>query len=519
MERNDFSVPQRMSPGAFLIIFIKKGREIISLVVLLILYKFFDSDADVTAGAFWLNVLLTFGAGVGLSLLLACASYFSQKFYVSDGNLVFISGILTRSTTSIPLDKIHSLRTEQGIWYRILDLRGIIFDTLATKTEEVEIILSESHWRALMALIQQEETRQPEPAATPPDTPADSRTVLYDNGKLFLDALCQNHLKGMAILGAGITAIANTLNDMPGKMLDNAAEYLEAHLVAAATPEIMLVSFAFAYIVAMVLWVGKILLRYYDMSLTFSQSLLSFRYGLLTQSSCRFFHDKICTIWIKRNYFEKRWGLSTLMLKQAFNATDAKEENNLKLYGSDNSGFFLRWWLGEDFKNAPDILTSHSGRGVFFRSIWWPTEISVTAAAVMIYYGLHLWLWVPAAFFSVCIFRGICAMRHSKITLRSSYLIIHSGRFAEIESYLKYSDIEGVRIRRTPFSRWSRRVALTIATPGSDFTVRSLPKDEVLLLQEYLLHKTESGIKKISSLPPQYLELRELQKRDEIDFF
>lgn len=87
-------------------------------------------------------------------------------------------------------------------------------------------------------------------------------------------------------------------------------------------------------------------------------------------------------------------------------------------------------------------------------------------------------------------------MRHSKITLKDSYIMVYGGRFAEIENYIKYHNIEVVKIRSTPFTRWFHRVTLSISTAGSNFSVRSLKIDEAKLIYELLLFKAESTTKK-----------------------
>ncbi|MDE6682371.1 MAG: PH domain-containing protein, partial [Muribaculaceae bacterium] len=134
MALNDFSRPQRMSIGAFFIIFAKNFRHILAPIAPVALYKFFTSSSD---GEIGLGEILFFclGATVILSIIASLASYLPKKFYVKNGNLVFIHGLINHETTSIPLGRVHSLRTEKGIWFRLLGMRGIIFDTIATRTE------------------------------------------------------------------------------------------------------------------------------------------------------------------------------------------------------------------------------------------------------------------------------------------------------------------------------------------------------------------------------------------------
>lgn len=85
--------------------------------------------------------------------------------------------------------------------------------------------------------------------------------------------------------------------------------------------------------------------------------------------------------------------------------------------------------------------------------------------------------------------KGVMAMHHSHITLRDSYIIIGKGRFAEIKNYLKYDNVEVVRLTRTPLTRFTGRVSMTLSTSGTAFTIRSLPQDRALYIYDLLLAK------------------------------
>ncbi|MDE6561399.1 MAG: PH domain-containing protein [Muribaculaceae bacterium] len=422
---------------------------------------------------------------------MALISYFPKKFYIKDGNLIFIYGLINRENTIVPLDRVHSLRTEKGIWFRLLDMRGIIFDTLATRQEEIELILDEFDWQRLLAVIEKEERPLTQSENEPPEynpTP----TIHFPTKNLLLAALCQNHLKGMAVLLSLSAVIFGGFEDLSKEQYESILEWLDSFIeMLVASPLRIVASLVIVYIVILVMWLGKTLLRYYDTTMSHDKQLLTFTYGMLTRSSCRFFHDKICTIWIKRNFLEKRFGFCTLMLRQALNVTAQKEEENMKLYGTDNSSFFLKWWLGEGYASAEDVISAKSGKGVFYRHIAMPTVIALAVCILLYYSQLYIWILFPLLYMLILIPRGIYTMCHSSIVLKPDYLIVHNGAFAEIDNYVKYSDIEVAQIRRTPFTRRFHRVSLAISTSGTTFIIRSLKEKEASLIRELLLFKAE----------------------------
>ncbi len=490
----DFSVPHRMSPGVFPIMLVNIMKRFGSLFIILILAKAFDSDTSLTDSDLWLRALVTIGAAIAIVLILTCLSYFPKKFYVSQGNLIFIHGLIRRETTTIPLHRIHTLRTRRGVMYRLLGMRGITFDTLASKGEEIELILDESDWQSLMNLIEKEEATQSEPDN---DTPAAATdTMRFDDSNLILDALCQNHLKGAAVLGTTVLFILDRLSDFSDNAVETIANYTSSYAERfLVSPLMITILLVMVYAIILSLWLGKVLLRYYNMTLIRTKALLTFNYGLLSRASCRFAFDKVCTIWVKRNYLERRFGLGTLMLKQALNASSPdKEVGDLKIYGRDTSATFLEWWLRNDYTDAPDILTAASGKGAMFRIIVPAAVISVLASIILCYNGLYAWVALPAIYLLYAIVNGILTMRRSKITLKDSYLIVDNGHYADVRNYLKYDNIEVVRIKATPFTPIFHRVTLALSTAGTTFYVRSLKENEAKFIYELTLLKTETQI-------------------------
>ncbi len=487
MTRTDFSEPRRMSAGAFFILFIKMLKSVTAPVMIFIAFDIIGSGMDIVDIRLWIRLGTAIGACVTISLLLAAAAYFPRKFYIKDGNIIYTRGIIQRENACIPLDRVHSLRTRQGLWYRLFKMRGIMLDTLATRAEEIELILDEADWQSLLSRIEKEEHPKQTDACTPPEyNPVSS--IRFDNGKLILDALCQNHLKGMAVLGGLVAVVLEHIDDYfkTDTITDYATSYYDKLTLTPTGVGVILFA---VYIMVLLLWLGKILLRYYDMEMSYDKHLLSFTYGLLSRMSSRFAYDKICTIWVKRNFFEKKSGLCTLMLKQALNVTAENEEDNLKLYGADTSSFFLKWWLGDEYLTESEIISAKSGKGVFYRSFVPGLTVSAGAIGILLYMQLIIWILIPALYLLFVLLRSIYAMRKSRITLKESYFIVHNGRFADIENYVKYSTVEVVGIRRTPFSRWFHRATLVISTPGSSFSVISLKETEALQIYEILLNK------------------------------
>ncbi len=483
----DFSKPQRMGFSAFIILFIKALKGMMGAVSIYTILIIINSDFVWSEASTWLTILSYIVIFLGLTVISAILAYFPIKFYIKDGNMIFTHGIIQRLTTTIPLDKIHSLRTNQGLWYRLLDMRGIVFDTLASKGAEVELILDESDWQNLRNLIYQEELPKPTSDNEPP--PFNPTYIKrYDNIDLLKDALCQNHLKALAIVAGFISLVLEKLNDVFQDSVDTVAKYTLQHWDKLS---VSLTSIIFGlillYLLLLIISVGKVFIRYWNMSLSYDNKFLSFSYGMISRATNRFSFDKICTLWIKQNFLEKRFSFSTLMLKQALNASALKEDDKLKLYGRDNSEFYLKWWLGKDYHDSEEVASAKSGRGVMVHAIIPWLLISLFITAFLCYNQEYALIAIPVFLMVYSIIKGLCAMQRSRICLKDSYVEISNGIFADAKNYLKYSNIEVVRVTRTPFTSWFHRVSLELSTSGTTFKVRSIKEKEAEFIYEIIL--------------------------------
>lgn len=506
MRTGDFSEPRRMSGSAYWVLFAKGLKEYASLFVLLIVLKFINADDQHTFMEKMRAVSLLSAGYLALAALTAFISWYFKKYYIEGGKLIFMHGLLSKETTSIPLSKVQSMRTKQGFIYRVLEMRGVLFDTLASKSAEIELILDDRDWKALMERVEVEEAVPEVPSAAvsgsselsvASDTSrfseaAEERTsgssLSFSNSNLIKGAFCQNHLQGMAVLFAALAAVYNSVTTVDDHAVDHIIDYVDTHAGNLSLQPSGYVALAVAlYFFVMLLWIGKVFLRYANMEVRIARGQLTFESGLIARNSSRFSYDKVCTVYVKRNFLEQWLHGSTVMLRQALNATDEKKGADVRVYGSDSAADFLCWWLGSGYGSSPEVVSACSGYGLMWHVMRLDILISLAAAVTLACFGLYVWLAVPAAWLLISLAKGFMAVRRGRITLKEDYIEIHNGRFADIRNYVKYSNVEVVRLRSTPFTPYSRRVSLTLSTNGSSFTLRSLRVEEAREIYELLL--------------------------------
>ena len=500
MRVSDFSVPRRMSGSAYWVLMAKELREFAGPFVLLVIVNI-TGDKHTFSGKILLASLICAGYLV-LAALMAFIDWYFKKYYIEGGKLVFMNGLLNKGITSIPLNKVQSMRTRQGFIYRVLELRGVLFDTLASKSAEVELILDDRDWKALMERVEMEEeadgkmpeTEEAVDAAAIPEYIGEEAAaenavrMSFSNSNLIKGAFCQNHLQGMAVLFAALAAVYNSVTTVDDHAVDHIIDYVDTYAgTLSLQPSGYVVVAVALYFFVMLLWIGKVFLRYANMEVRIARGQLTFESGLIARNSSRFSYDKVCTVYVKCNFLEQWMHGSTVMLRQALNATDDKKGADVRVYGSESAADFLSWWLGSGYGSSPDVISARSGYGLMWHVMRLDILISLAAAVTLACFGLYVWLAVPAAWLLISLAKGLMAVRRSRITLKEDYIEIHNGKFADIRNYVKYSNIEVVRLKATPFTPYSRRVSLTLSTNGTSFTLWSLRVEEAREIYERLV--------------------------------
>lgn len=397
--------------------------------------------------------------------------------------------------------KVHTLRTRKGLFYRLLDIRGITFDTLASNMEEIELILDEHDWQALLADIKKGENlsnrsdlsdQSDLSARSDSISSSEEETLRVSNSNIIKGALCQNHLKGFAVLAAVFFSLLDNISQFGEDAYDRIFNYIDDQASSAIlTPMQWLCFLAAVYLVVMLLWTGKIALRYGNMTLNISKDHISVESGLISRFTCRVARNKATILKIKENPLEKLFHCQTLSLQQAINASMQKDGGDIRIYGSDLGRRLLSWWLGDTNRSSSSvILSAHSGIGVFFRRFIPNLILAIAAACVLIYFQQTvLAIAVGISYAVITAIRAVTAWRHSSISLSDSYLQVNCGNIAEIRKYIRYKDIESVCIKQTPFSRYTKRVSLVLATNSETSAVASLNIDAANEIRNLIFSK------------------------------
>ena len=130
----DWSVPQRQSWAALFIILFKVIARLLKIFWVLLLYFFFKNKS----GQFDVFEIAVVGLSI-VTLVGSVLEFIYFRFHIQENDLIIRSGFISKSTVTIPLNKIQAVHIEQTWLHNLLNAARLSFDSAGSEKIEVKI--------------------------------------------------------------------------------------------------------------------------------------------------------------------------------------------------------------------------------------------------------------------------------------------------------------------------------------------------------------------------------------------
>ncbi len=267
-----WQTPQRQSPAAIFIMFVKVAWRILQAVFPMLLLYALNKKPEREGYFLW--AMVGFGA---IATILTLLRFWFYKFYIIDEKLHIQSGWWKKKHLSIPLKNIQAVHLEQNIWQQLLGVSRVSFDSAGSEQMEARIeALPLKKAEMLKYILLTEHNNLPTElagkeieAAVPPKT---YRLSLMDLFKLSLSA---NHLKAFALL---VAFGMKFYDDFENALDKNQKEAIQMYAVQS-----MQLIFIILVFISIIVSAGLVFLKYYDFKLEETENGWKISHGLLTQ--------------------------------------------------------------------------------------------------------------------------------------------------------------------------------------------------------------------------------------------
>lgn len=489
-----FSTPQRQSRVAIGVILIKFVRMTIRSFWPILLSFFIggrNNDSYTTIIGY---IALGFAA---FNLIGSVLTYFRFYFHVEDGAVIIDKGILKRTNTNIPFERIQTINFKQNILHQIFGVVSLEIDTAGAKKSELTIdALKKEDAELLRSYILQEKaqiiTSSTDSDEEPVTVDEEEKVVLHLSvPDLFKVGISQNHLKSMGILFA---FVFSTLNEYTEDVPELIAEQLSGYdeVIINSGWIMFLISFIIVGIISFIYSLVTTVLGNYDLKLSIKQSGLKLVKGLLNREEISVTKNKVQVISWSDNPIRMMFKMFTLQIEQASSAEADQLKSKIKVPGSyqEQIDKVIKAVFPEEFyrpeeKNRVSKLLKY--RLFFFLGLL-PTVIGGSISYSFIeWQSLYFLAWALFIWMTVSAY-----YRKRSYEVNDELLRNNRGTFGHIYELAQLYKVQSVQIKQSWYQRRKQIATIVLSNAAGSLKVPFIDIEQAEALESFILYRIES---------------------------
>lgn len=493
----DFSQPQRQSATGIIIMTANTLRQIISafaVPVVIMIYKLDYKQITV--------FLLCFAGIMVISLVFGYLSYRRFTFFLDDGKQEFViqKGIFNRTQLTIQLEKIQQVNINQSLLQKIIGIYSLHVDTAGTESKEVAIkaIDEQSAYHLKDRLLNRRtatlidsaiEAQEEQPAPTP--------ILKISASTLFKVGLTSHYGRSIALLiGFGYALFHNAKELLRAFDTDNGQ--VENVIEKGAT------LFSVGLLIIIVLFVLlatniiRTFIKFFDFQISKHRHSLLISSGLFSRNNTLLSPNKVQITTYSQNYFQKKFNLINLNLKQAHadKAVNQKEQrkSNLEVPGCSEveKDELLKMILGQVPPKGQIFIPN-------FRFINLPIFFNIILPTVVF---AILWTNIPElksfyplaiAYLIIGIFMVYVSYKRHRLTVSEDFIVKRSGIWDVKHEIIFPHKIQAVTTFQYPWHKGIDVGHLNLHTAAGIIRFKYGNYTEIKQLANYWLYEIESG--------------------------
>lgn len=486
-------------------------RRQASIAIVIILLKFLKT----TVKSFWPVALSFFIGGksrdswetylaigvIAISILNLGGSvltYFRYFIQIKDDAVIIDKGILKRTKTNIPFERIQSVNFKQNLIHQFFGVVSIEIDTAGAKKSELTIdALDKAEAEAFREQIMQAKSQLTaervtnEEENTLEEKKLEERTILHLSiSDLFKIGVSQNHLRSMGILLGFSLTIMNDINEN----FDGAVEDELSGFAEFVTNSEWLIFLFFMIAIAVISFLYSLVLttlRNYDLKLSLNKKGLKLIKGLLNREEISINKNKIQIISWSDNPLRRLFKMWTLGLEQASSDDASKLQAKIKVPGC---------YIDQVYKVALNVFPKGEGNTLSqhrvskllkYRLLFFVSVLPLLVASVSVYWvewhGLWLLIWP--------VFTGLYIemyFRKRSFEISPEIFKNNRGAFGNRIEITQMHKIQAVQITQSWYQRRKQIANLELYTAAGSLRVPFIPIDKALALEKYILYRVET---------------------------
>lgn len=439
---------------------------------------------------------------------LSLARYISFRYRYDPNEMVIRTGFLFRNERHVPYARIQNLHAVQNVFHRLWNVVEVRVETGgADEPEATMSVLPVSAYEEMRRRVFKERAETVEPA----ETAAPGNTLLHlDPRELVLCGLIQN--RGFVILAAafGLLWEMDMMDALTDRMFGEevSGRGLMKAVVAAMIGRggfpvsgiaLLLVALVSLLLLSRVLSVGWALVRLHGFRLTLAGEDLRAEYGLLTRVATTIALRRIQTLTVRQGLLHRLFGRASVRAGLAGGGE------------GEEGGKSQREWLAPILRESelPRFLHEVLGERDFAELAWrgfhpraFRREVKgwiLVAFLLSLPFVVPLKLWVLAllaVLLASAVFAARKSIEHMGWAVSDGAVLFRSGWLWRKITAVRFTQIQAVTVRESPFDRRSGMARVVVDTAGAGelshrIDIPYLPRETALDLCDLLAARAD----------------------------
>ncbi len=491
---HDFSIPTRQPSVAIGIILIKFVRITVRAIWPLLLSFFIGRRAGSTFEDVVGYLVLGFAA---FNLIGSILTYFRFYYYIKDNAIVLDKGVLKKTRTNIPFERIQTINFSQNLLHRLFNVVSVEIDSAGANKSEISIdALSKEEAIALREYIMAEKEQiineigtEEEKEISADKSPSELLLHLTPFDLLKV-GVSQNHLRSMGIIFAFVFTTINELTNDIGDFLSDQFTQFESYAVH-NTLFAFLFSAVLVIIISFLFSLGNSVLKYYDLKLWMGKNGLKLVRGLLNREEVTINKNKVQMVSWSTNPIRKFFKMYTLQIAQASSTEVNTQKSKINVPGSYKKQIsrvinmvFPSEYLGTEVKHS--ISSAVKQRIVLFYGIL-PSLVS-----------LSLWFLIEEAAFyfllilPLSVFLGRAYYKKRSYEINEELIRSNSGIVGTENVLTQIHKIQAVKVKQSWYQRRKQLATIELYTAAGEMSIPFITLNEALQLENFILYRIET---------------------------
>lgn len=490
----DFSNYSRQSVKGILVIYIGQIYKFlkISWILLFLIFKDLSKFSDVKTNYIYAGTVFLLMFLLGRAYLV----YKNFLFKIEDEHFILKQGILKKTNTSIPFERIQNVNFKQNIFQQIINVFEVSLETAGSSKTEISIkAVSLQKAEALKKIITERAKGE-----VVIDEKQEKAKPLVKIGflELLKVSLTENHLQSLFLLFAILIGFFQQIQQIfdglgSRELLDG---FIDKNTNAVSKSISVFVFFLILLIIsAFISSFVKVILNHFNLVAYVRKDAFEINQGLFTKKSIILKKQKIQNITISSNPIKRIIGISFITFKQAVSGKiNVKKNKLIRIVGCKidqvetiKSSLFDVADLENSENKYPD---NYYKKRLFYIIFLVTISFYVGFISVFqIYETLFSLIFVIPLF----IFLILKKVKKKFYKITDSMLIVGSGLIETHFTYLEFFKVQNINLKQTIFQEKSKVADLIMQTASGKITIPCIKLEEAIKIYNHTLYKVETS--------------------------